>query len=144
MIPRAALDSPADSCSHFVLMRERNMDRGDVDWAGVPFLALHHHDGGLFRQPGLFGLVRRVGDERTLLYVGETENISANHRTQAIWAQALALGMNELDVALHVVERIDRLILRGHIIKRCEPLLNLLQEGQRTPVPAEARRAYAR
>ncbi len=122
------------------------MDRGDVDWAGVPFLAVHHHDGGLFRQPGLFGLVRRRGDERTLLYVGEAENIAAAHRAQAIWEEALALGLNELNVAAHVVERIDRLLLRGHIVKRCEPLLNLLQEGHAplaAPLPTYGLRAGA-
>lgn len=105
----------------------------------MPFLSVHHHDGGLFRQPGLFGLVHRVGDERTLLYVGEAENIASAYRRQAIWSEALGLGLNELNVALHVVERIDRLILRGHIVKRCEPLLNLLNEAQ--PPAAAARPA---
>jgi hypothetical protein len=105
------------------------MDRGHVEWAGVPFVAVHHHDGHFFRGPGLFGLVRRHGDERTLLYVGEAENIAMAYKPSEIWPDALALGLNELNIALHAVERIDRLLLRGHIIKRCEPLLNLLAEG---------------
>jgi hypothetical protein len=42
------------------------MERRRVDQAGVPFLSVNHHDGGLFRQPGLFRPVRRFGEERIL------------------------------------------------------------------------------
>jgi len=104
------------------------LDSGIVEWGGVRFLALHHHDGHFFRQPGLFGLVQRMGDQRALLYIGHTDNIALGCKPHGIWEDALRLGMNELHVALHVVERIDRLVLCGHIVKRCEPLLNLIGE----------------
>jgi hypothetical protein len=108
---------------------EGRMSSGTIDWAGVRFVPMFHHDGRFFRCPGLFAFVSREGDERTLLFVDQAENISAAVEGHRVWADALALGFNELNINLKVPERIDRLILRARIIKRCSPLLNLLEEG---------------
>jgi hypothetical protein len=102
-----------------------------IEWAGVPFVPMHHHDGRMFRVPGLYAFVARGGDgRRTLLYVDHAENISVTAGPgHPQWVDALRLGMNELHVCLRARERIDRLILRGHLIKRCGPLLNVLAEA---------------
>jgi hypothetical protein len=104
------------------------MPTGRIEWAGVPFLSLGLHDGRMLRAPGLYGFVRRgPGDERVLLFVDQAEIIaSAAGPSHPCWDQALALGMNELHVCLRARQRIDRLLLRHHLIKRAEPLLNLL------------------
>jgi hypothetical protein len=115
------------------------MNSTKLEWAGVPFVAVHHHDGRFFRQPGLFGFVARAGEERTLLYVGDAENIAGACRSARLLSDALTLGLNELHLALHVVERIDRLLLKGHIIRRCEPLLNVLDDAQAGNVGAPVR-----
>ena len=108
---------------------------GDVGWAGVQFTAVFQHDGHFFRNPGLFAFVQRgAGEHRTLLYVDQSHNIAASldggHR---LWADALRLGFNELNVATPVGERVDRLLLRAHIVRRCSPLLNVIEPGSRQP-----------
>ena len=106
---------------------------GDVDWAGVRFTAVFQHDAHFFRTPGLFAFVHRgAGEHRTLLFVDHSDNIAASldggHR---LWADALRLGFNELNVATPVGERVDRLLLRAHIVRRCSPLLNVIESGSR-------------
>jgi hypothetical protein len=125
------------------------MHHDRVDWAGVPFLPVFHHDGRFFRGPGLYGFVRRVGDERTLLFVDHAESIAAATTNHLLWVDALRLGFNELNVCTRAVERVDRLVLRAHIVKRCSPLLNLLQDesGEKAalpPPPSVLRRAQSR
>ena len=97
------------------------------------FLAIAPRDAHFFRSPGLFAFVHRgAGEHRTLLYVDQSENLAANldggHR---LWGEALKLGFDELNVVIPVDVRIDRLQLRTHIIKRCTPLLNLVEAGPR-------------
>ena len=104
---------------------------GDVDWAGVRFTAVSQHDGHFFRSPGLFAFVQRgAGEHRTLLFIDQSDNIASSldggHR---LWADALRLGFNELNVATPAGERVDRLLLRAHIVRRCSPLLNVIEPG---------------
>ena len=106
---------------------------GDVDWAGARFVAVFQHDGHFFRGPGLFAFVHRgAGEHRTLLFVDQSDNIAASldggHR---LWADALRLGFNELNVVTPAGERVDRLLLRAHIVRRCSPLLNVIEPGSR-------------
>ena len=109
---------------------------GDVDWAGVRFLAVFQHDARFFRSPGLFAFVQRgAGEHRTLLFVDQSDNIAASlDGGHGLWADALWLGFNELNVATPVDQRVDRLLLRARIVKRCLPLLNLVET---TPVNSE-------
>ncbi len=105
---------------------------GHVEWAGVRFWAVFHGDGGFFRSPGLFAFVHRgAGEHRTLLFVEQSDNIAASldggHR---LWAEALQLGFNELNLATPMIERVDRLLLHAQIVKRCSPLLNLITAPQ--------------
>ena len=101
----------------------------DVDWAGVRFVPIYHHDGRFFRGPGLFAFVRRGEDEdRTLLFVGHSESIASAVSGHRLWAEALGLGFNELNINLKATEKVDRLVLQAHIIKRCEPILNVLND----------------
>ena len=99
----------------------------DVEWAGVRFTPMFHHDGRFFRQPGLFALVHSQGERRTLLFVDHADNIAVATSGHRLFGEALRLGFNELNINLDAVDRVDRLLLRGHIIKRCEPLLNVLE-----------------
>ncbi len=110
---------------------------GDVDWAGVRFTAIFQHDGHFLRSPGLFAFVHRgAGEHRTLLYVDQSDNIAVSldggHR---LWADALRLGFNELNVFTPLSERVDRLLLRAHVVMRCSPLLNVIETG--TPLQNE-------
>jgi len=106
------------------------MDYGEIEWAGVRFLPLYHHDARFFRCPGVWAFVRReVSGDRTLLYVDHTDNIASAVAGHRLWSEALGLGLNELNISLKAVDRVDRLLLKGHIVKRCEPLLNLLDEA---------------
>jgi hypothetical protein len=108
-----------------------------VEWAGTPFLPFDHHDGRLLRQPGLYGFVKRgPGEERVLLYIDHADCIAdVAIPSHPLWGQALGLGMNELHVCLKARERLDRLQLRHHLIKRVEPILNLFEEqGAATPI----------
>ena len=101
-----------------------------IEWAGVPFLPFSHHDGRMLRGPGLYGFVRRgPGEERVLLFVDHADCIAAAAvQSHPLWGEALRLGMNALHVCLKAKERIDRLQLRHHLIKRTQPILNLLGE----------------
>ena len=111
------------------------MQNHDVEWAGVRFLSVFHHDGRFFRCPGLFAFARRNGEDRILLFVDQSDNIALATIGHPLWGDALRLGFNELHVNIRTTERIDRLLLRGHIITRCDPLLNLLGEApEETPL----------
>jgi hypothetical protein len=69
--------------------------------AGVPFLALDHHDGRLIRAGGLFVLVRRQGSRRLVLHMELAEAINRRAGpSHPRWAWALAQGLNELLVSL--------------------------------------------
>lgn len=118
------------------------MAEGRIDWAGVAFLAVGAHDASLFKAPGLYGFARREWNgERTLLYIGQAEVIAVDAAAGGlVWSQALGLGMNELHVCLCAGERIDRLQLQGRIVRRVEPILNLL--GRDAP-PLTLRQARA-
>ena len=79
----------------------------------------------------LFAFVHRgAGEHRSLLFVDQNENIAASldggHR---LWADALRLGFNELNVGTPMGERVDRLLLSAHVIRRCSPLLNVIEAG---------------
>ncbi len=104
------------------------MTEGRIEWAGVFFVAVGSHDAPLFKAPGLYGLARREWNgERTLLYIGQAEVIAVDAAPGAqLWTQALGLGMNELHVSLCPGERIDRLQLQDRIVRRLEPILNLI------------------
>jgi hypothetical protein len=111
--------------------------RGDqVDWAGVPFLALFHHDASFVRQPGIFAFVHREGEHRTLLFVGHGDNLASDVESHLLRGEALRLGWNELNVCTRASARVDRLVLTAHIVKRCLPLLNLLSDDQDQRSPA--------
>ena len=120
---------------------------GDVDWAGVRFLAVSPYDGHFFRSPGLYAFVHRgASDHRTLLFVDESTSLAASldggHR---LWADALSLGCDELNVSTPMETRVDRLLLRAHIVRRCSPLLNVIestaQRAENAGRPAALRRA---
>ena len=119
------------------------MDDGTYDWAGAPFLAVHHHDGPMIHAPGLFAFVRRVApDDRILLYVDHAEWIAtAATASHVRWAEALRLGMNELHVCLRAKAKLDRLQLRHHLIKRVQPILNVLEavEAESSAAPPRTR-----
>lgn len=70
----------------------------DIYIAGVPFLAVSHHDGRFARVPGLFALARRRPDGGyTVLHLEMTGAISqaaAPHHPR--WAWALGAGMDTL------------------------------------------------
>jgi hypothetical protein len=108
-----------------------------VDWAGVAMLPLGHHDGRFIRSPGLYAFVRREPDwSRTLLWVGHADDIAAAAGPgHPQWTPALLMGMNELHVALEAKLLIDRLILRGELIKRLSPPLNLAEDELDEPAP---------
>lgn len=101
---------------------------GEIDWAGVRFTPLHHHDARMMRAPGLYAFVRRQPwGERSLLYVGQADCIAEQANCgHAHWADALQLGMNEVDVCLKPQARIDRLILQKRLVNRLNPILNIL------------------
>lgn len=101
-----------------------------VEWAGVGFTPMHHHDGRMFRVPGLFAFVRRsAGTDRVLLFAGHADNLAASAGpSHPMWVDALRLGMNELNLNIAAVERLDRLQLLDRVVRRCEPLLNVLAE----------------
>ena len=115
----------------------RTMKDCHVGWAGVPFLPVFHHDARFFRQPGLYAFVHRRGEDRTLLFVGHADNIAAAVDGNPLWGEALQLGFNELDVCTKAKARVDRLILAAHVVRRCSPLLNVLEE-QAQPHPSSA------
>ena len=75
-----------------------------------------------------YGFARREWNgERTLLYVGQTDVIAVDAAPGGqLWTQALGLGMNELHVCLCPGERIDRQQLQDRIVRRLQPILNLI------------------
>lgn len=76
--------------------------------AGVPFVALAHHDLRMFRSPGVYVLARRSGEARQILHVGHSDEIASVYGGPT-WAEALEAGMNEVLVNLTAAERLDRL-----------------------------------
>jgi hypothetical protein len=98
--------------------------------AGIPFVAVAHHDVRMFRTPGVYALARRHGSHRTLLYVGQAEEVSAAYGGR-IWSVALQAGMNEVLVNLTATERLDRLQLVARLVRACRPELN----GEAGPTP---------
>jgi hypothetical protein len=96
----------------------------DMDWAGVRFLGVDHHDLRRMRGPGLFGFVRLGPGRRTLLYVDQSDCVrEAVAAAAKPWREALALGMDAACVC-PMGERMDRLILKSHLIRRLTPRLN--------------------
>jgi hypothetical protein len=104
------------------------INEGEIDWAGVRFTAMHHHDARMMRAPGLFAFVRRQPwGERSLLYVGHADCIAElANPCHELWADALQLGMNEVDVCLKPQAHLDRLILHKLLVNRLSPILNIL------------------
>ena len=102
-----------------------------VEWAGVAFQVLGHRDGGFIRAPGLWAFARReASGGRLLLWVEHSACIAQSAGpSHPRWGDALALGMNELHVCLQAQRRIDGLQLRAHLIRRTEPLLNVLEDA---------------
>jgi hypothetical protein len=122
------------------------MDDGSFDWAGVRFLAIDHHDARMIRAPGLFAFVRRLeNEERILLYVDHADCIGTSALfSHDRWTEALRLGMNELHVCLRARKKLDRLQLRHHLIKRVQPILNLLEPNEEQPTVRDATRCVSR
>jgi hypothetical protein len=104
------------------------INEGEIDWAGVRFTAMHHHDARMMRAPGLFAFVRRQPwGERSLLYVGHADCIAElANPCHELWADALQLGMNEVDACLKPQAHLDRLILHKLLVNRLSPILNIL------------------
>lgn len=103
----------------------------EVQWAGVRFRVLFHHDARLVRLPGLFAFVHRgVGEDRALLFVDHADCIAQTAvPSHALWSEARWHGMNEVHVCLSARERIDRLQLKAHLLRRLQPPLNRAAEG---------------
>jgi hypothetical protein len=101
-------------------------DDREIQWEGVPFLVLYHHDARTVRLPGLYAFVHRAANgERTLLYVDHADCIAqAAIPSHPLWSEARWHGMNEVHVCLTARERIDRLQLRAHLVRRLNPMLN--------------------
>lgn len=114
----------------------------EASWGGVRFQAVNYRDGRMLRAPGLFAFIRRDARNGPLmLFAGQSEDIAqAAGPGHAAWADALALGMDELQVHLPVPRRIDRLQLLARVIQRAEPLLNVLDEAH--PPPAQQDRRW--
>ena len=97
----------------------------ETSWAGVEFIVVGRHDVSRLRTPGLFAFVRRDGERGVVLFAGEADDIArAAGPHHAAWQPALALGFNELCVALSGGERLDRLQLLARIIRAEAPALN--------------------
>ena len=90
--------------------------------AGIPFLAVAHHDLRMFRTPGVYALTRRTGARRTLLHVGHAERVSAAYGGPA-WTAALEAGLNEALVNL-AAARLDRLQIAAMLVRAYAPPLN--------------------
>src|ERR1700751_3129837 len=60
---------PSDESSAFV------PDAMTVLLAGVPFVAIAHHDLRMFRTPGVYVFSRRRGSQRSLLQVGHADEV---------------------------------------------------------------------
>lgn len=98
--------------------------------AGIPFIAVAHHDLRFFRSPGVYVLARRHGSQRTILFVGHAEEVSAVYGGRA-WNAALEAGMNEALVNLAATERLDRLQIVTMIVRAYKPQLN--EAAERSP-----------
>ena len=107
--------------------------------AGIPFLAIAHHDLRMFRTPGVYALARRAGERRRLLYVGDAEQVSAAYGGPA-WAAALEAGMNEALVNLTATARLDRLQIAAMLVRAYAPPLNE-REAPETSLPDRGRPA---
>jgi len=107
------------------------MVEGRIDWAGLGFIAVGSHDAALFKAPGLYGFARREWNgERTLLYIGAADVIAVDAAPGVQrWTHALGLGMNELHICLSLGERIDRLVMKDRIVRRAEPILNVIERA---------------
>lgn len=91
--------------------------------AGIPFVAVAHHDLRFFRSPGVYALSRRHGAQRTILFAGQAEEVSAVYGGR-IWNDALEAGMNEALVNLAASERLDRLQILAMVVRAYAPPLN--------------------
>ena len=68
------------------------MAGGEVDWVGVAFTPLHHHDARFFRAPGLYAFVRRCPQHGPLmLFAGQAENLAQEATpSHPVWPEALS------------------------------------------------------
>jgi hypothetical protein len=108
-------------------------------WAGIPFEAVGPQDGRFFREAGVYAFVRRSGEDAVLLYVDHADSVAgAAYPGHPRWAEALRLGMNELHLCRAARERMDRLLVVDRLVRRCAPLLNLLEDSGES---ADLRRA---
>jgi len=103
--------------------------------AGIPFVAVAHHDLRFFRSPGVYALCRRRGAQRTILFVGQADEISAAYGRGA-WTAALEAGMNEALVNLAARARLDRLQIVAMVARACAPRLNDPGDREAAPLPA--------
>jgi hypothetical protein len=104
-----------------------------VTLAGIPFVAVAHHDLRFFRSPGVYALCRRSGAQRTILFVGQADEVSAAYGGR-VWSAALEAGMNEALVNLAARARLDRLQILTMVARACAPRLN--DPGAREAEPA--------
>jgi hypothetical protein len=91
--------------------------------AGIPFVAVAHHDLRFFRTAGVYALCRRRGAQRTILFVGQADEICAAYGGRA-WTAALEAGMNEVLVNLAARARLDRLQIAAMVVRAYAPRLN--------------------
>ena len=103
--------------------------------AGIPFVAVAHHDLRFFRSPGVYALCRRRGAQRTILYVGHAEAVSAAYGART-WTAALEAGMNEALINLAARARLDRLQIVARVVRAYAPRLN--DPGARSEAPRPA------
>ena len=107
-----------------------------VSLAGIPFVAVAHHNLRFFRSPGVYGFCRRRGTQRTILFVGQAEEVSSAYGGRA-WTAALEAGMNEALVNLAARARLDRLQIVAMVARAYAPRLNAP-----LPAPHEALAAH--
>ena len=113
----------------------------EVDWVGVAFTPMHHHDARFFRTPGLYALVRRCPERGPLmLFAGQAENLAIEAGpSHPAWVEALRLGLDELHLRQPIARRIDRLQLLSRIVTRVQPIMNVIDEAHPAPKPLPAR-----
>ena len=101
-----------------------------ANWAGVEFSIVHHRDGRMFREPGLFAFARSdLRDGPLLLFVGQAENLAQEAGPgHPQWVEALQLGMDGLHIRFPIARRIDRLQLLSRVVQREQPLLNVVDD----------------
>ena len=117
------------------------MTGGEVDWVGVAFTPLHHHDARFFRAPGLYAFVRRCPQHGPLmLFAGQAENLAQEATpSHPVWPEALRLRMEELHICQPIPRRVDRLQLLSRIVTRVQPIMNVIAEAHPAPEPLPAR-----